>query len=143
MSMKRPNLKLSLTQQTDIPDSQPTPGEGLREPDKMVEVYPQIFISGAKLAGNLEVLRSNQIHVIISMIDTKDMKLYPEEFKYLNFPTADNVNGQQNIHSLIRSLPTVIESERNEGRNVLVHCQEVAYDSRRGYQGHQPSLLVT
>lgn len=125
MSMKRPNLKLSLTPQTDVLDAQPTPGEGLRAPDRMVEVYPQIFISGAKLAGNIDELRKNQIHVIISMIDTKDMKLHPNEFRYLNFPTADNVNGQTNIDKLIRALPAIIEAERNEGHNVLVHCQEV------------------
>ena len=42
-------------------------------PDKIVQVAPRLFLSGAKAASNLAELEENKINVILCLIPTRDL----------------------------------------------------------------------
>lgn len=116
-------LKLNISSGGDPQDRPDETPEPKKVPDRIVQVDDHLFLSGAKAASNIDSLRENKINVIISMIHTKDMQLFPEEIIYIENPIADNAS--QDITGVLREIPARIADHIQAGRNVLVHCQEV------------------
>lgn len=122
---KKPLLGLSLNKDkiaAHMDEDEDEPKEK-KIPDKIVQVAPRLFLSGAKAASNLAELEENKINVILCLIPTRDLSIYPDKFHYINNPISDNVS--QDISEIIIELPRKLKGFVNQGKNVLVHCQEV------------------
>jgi hypothetical protein len=92
-------------------------------PDIIVKATDHVFISGLKAAYNIQQLKENKIDVVISMITQNDLKPYPDEFTYHDFPVSDNQS--QNMAKEFDIITELILGYTSQGKNVLVHCREV------------------
>lgn len=124
MSKKRPGPLLKLSNHEDKPHDEHDHEKEKKIPDRIIQVAPKLYLSGAKAASNFEELLLNRINVIVSLIPTKNMKVYPDTFQYIDSPISDHVD--QDISHLIIDLPMKIHDLVLQGKHVLVHCQEVA-----------------
>ena len=138
LSKKRPGPLLKLNKNDeDKPHDLHDHEKEKKIPDRIIQVAPKLFLSGAKAASNYEELLLNQINVIVSLIPTKNMKVYPEIFQYIDSPISDHVD--QDISHLIIELPMKIHDLVLQGKSVLVHCQEVVSAQQVMHDKHNQS----
>jgi len=85
------------------------------------EVTPQLFIGSRKDASNKELLRSLGINTIVNA--TKDCPHHFEtdsSFNYFRVPVKDTWN--QDLPSYFPGCFQFIDSMKNEGNKILIHC---------------------
>lgn len=131
MKIKRPNkrkkkfLKLNkLKIQDTKEDSDKCKESGKESPTKPVifQIEPNLFVSGFQGARDRNILKSHGINHVINLTAHKFHNSHGDLVKYSSFCFSDHEN-----FDLTKELPPVLkvmEEEMEQGRKVLVHCQE-------------------
>jgi hypothetical protein len=84
------------------------------------EIERGLFVSGEQVAMNLAQLQSNGITHIVNCAGDFCPNYFPTHFSYLSFFLKDSQN--ENIECLFYQVCELVDSVRQEGGSVLIHC---------------------
>ena len=88
------------------------------------EIVPNLFLSGADVATDIELLKSKFITHIVNCTSTIN-NMYEKEIKYLKVPIDDlpNVNILKYFNEAFEFIDNALLYDKNgKNNNVLVHC---------------------
>jgi len=91
-------------------------------PRPFYRITDGLYIGNHNTAGDLSVLQSAQIKVIVNLVWGKLDNPFTDHFIYENFALEDSFSS--NNEAIVRQIVRVVSVHLQNGRNVYVHCRQ-------------------
>lgn len=81
-----------------------------------------IFLSNLRDAHNMNMIRANNIEIVVRLSEGDNASIYPTNIDFHNFEIEDNCLFKTELINYSKFIRGIIDNNRD--KNILIHCNE-------------------